>query len=182
MEGSSDRRWKAPLTYSTGIRSPARNQTRAALVRGWRATNQSSEHPQQCVYLSVSQFSLHYEPFAYMYVWGLNAWQAQHIHIHIYIHSTLASALTCRASLVLPIPTEGLSSAWCEYHTDLRWISHLTTWQPGKTTTTTTTTSEDSGLGFVLLAPSDESWQTWSLGGRGEEEGRGRGVCTNCSK
>ena len=43
-EGSSDRN-KAILTYGTRIRSPARNQTRATLVRGRHATIRPPEHP-----------------------------------------------------------------------------------------------------------------------------------------
>ena len=44
-EGSSDRRWKALLTYGAGIRSPAGNRTRAALVRGQCANHSATWTP-----------------------------------------------------------------------------------------------------------------------------------------
>ena len=44
-EGSSDRRWKALLTYGSGIRYPAGNWTQAALVRGQHANHSATWAP-----------------------------------------------------------------------------------------------------------------------------------------
>ena len=45
LQGSPDKRWKALLTYSTGIRSPASNGTQVTLVGDWHTIDQPPEHP-----------------------------------------------------------------------------------------------------------------------------------------
>ena len=51
MQGSSDWRWKALLTYGARIRSPAENRTRAALVGDWHTTNRPPGHSNNNIYI-----------------------------------------------------------------------------------------------------------------------------------
>ena len=72
MEGSSDRRCKALLTYGVGITYPAGNRTQAALVGGWRTNHQPTT-----ALCDTNSCTLHLHTNCYM------AWLCNNCHVSL---------------------------------------------------------------------------------------------------